>query len=132
MSDPVELGFRQRVAAAFAAELDGRVFQLVIPPDTTTPLAVYRRVGQGETDNRLKTARLQLAIYDDSYTDAKRLQARVEEYLAGLRRVWLSGDGEACPVWVHLIKAFTMPDGYQAATRRRVAVSEYEIKYQQV
>lgn len=132
MSDPVELGFRQRVAAAFATELDGRVYELASPPDAATPYAVYRRIGEGSTSGRLKNARLQLSIFDPSYSDAKRLQGEVEEYLANLRRDWLSGDGDACPVWIHLIKAHTMADGLQGATRRRVAVSEFEIMYANV
>lgn len=129
MSEPIELGFRKRVAAAFANELSGRVFETVVPPDATLPFATYRRVAPGETQYRVKTARLQMIIHDDAYTDAKRLQHAIEQYLAGLRRVWLSGDGDECPVWVHLIKAITMPDGYQASTRRRLAISEFEIKY---
>lgn len=129
MSEPVELGFRKRVAAAFATDLGSKVYELVVPPDVKPPFAVYRRVSPGDTQYRVKTARLQLSIYDDTYTDVKRLQRDIEQYMAGLRRVWLSGDGDECPVWVHLIKAFTMPDGYQVATKRRVAVSEFEIKY---
>ena len=129
MSEPIELGFRKRVTVAFTDELGGRVFETVVPPDATLPLATYRRVSPGETQHRVKTARLQFVIHADTYTDAKRLQRDIENYMAGLRRVWLSGDGDECPVWVHLIKAFTMPDGYQASTRRRLAVSEFEIKY---
>lgn len=129
MSDPIELGFRQRVAAEFAADLAGRVYELVLPPDTTLPAATYRRVAPGEETPRWRTARLQLMLYDVEYTDVKRLQARIEERLKTIRGTWLSAAGDDCPVWVYLIKPYTMPDAYQTATRRRVAISEFEIKY---
>ena len=44
MSDPVELGFRQRLAGEFAAELGTRIFENAAPPDTALPYATYRRV----------------------------------------------------------------------------------------
>ena len=93
MSEPVELEFRQRVAAAFAADLAGRVYDLAIPPD------------------------------------AKRLQRRIERYMGNLRGTWLAEGGGECPVWVYAIRPVTMGDVFQGATRRRIAVSEFEILY---
>ena len=129
MSDPVELGFRQRLAAAFDTELDGRVYENVAPPDATIPMATYRRVSTGEAVKHVKTARLQIIVYDDSYTDVKRLQKQIEAHLGDLRGTWLSETGVDCPVWVYRIKPYTMADGYQPATKRRAAISEFEIKY---
>ena len=131
MSEPIELGFRQRVAAAFAEELEGRVFEMVAPPDTKTPYAVYRRTAS-PTGGRAAEAVIQLTLFDESYAAVKRLQGRIEEYLRGLRSTWLSGNGDDCPVWVYLIRPQTMNDGYQAATRRRAAITEYTIKYKAV
>ena len=129
MSDPVELGFRQRLAGAFSTELGTRIFENAAPPDTTLPYATYRRVAPGESEYGQKTARIQVIVVDDSYADAKRLQAEIERYLANLRRVWISEPGDDCPAWVYRIKPFTMPDVYQASTRRRLAISDFEIKY---
>jgi len=129
MSDPVELGFRQRLAGAFSGELSTRIFENAAPPDTALPYATYRRVSPGESDRRTKTARIQVIVVDDSYADAKRLQGRIEQYMAGLRRVWISEPGDDCPAWVYRIKPFTMPDVYQASTRRRLAISDFEILY---
>lgn len=130
-SEPVELGFRQRLAATFAAELDGRIYENAAPPDAKTPYAVYRRVAPGvrHTRNRL-TARITLGLYGESYADVKRLQAAVEKGMGDFRRGWLSAvEAVECPVWVYFIKPYTMPDLYQATTKRRIAVSDFEITY---
>ena len=100
MSEPVELEFRQRVAAAFAADLAGRVYDLAIPPGAVTPLATYRR-----------------------------LPGRIKRYMGNLRGTWLAEGGGECPVWVYAIRPVTMGDVFQGATRRRIAVSEFEILY---
>ncbi len=129
MSDPVELGFRQRLAGAFSTELGTRIFENAAPPDTTLPYATYRRVAPGDEEYNVKTARVQVVLVDDSYADAKRLQGRIEKAMRGLRGRWLSEPGSDCPVWVYRIRTFTMPDVYQASTRRRLAISDFEIKY---
>lgn len=129
MSEPVELEFRQRVAAAFAADLAGRVYDLAIPPDAVTPLATYRRLPVLASMRGAKLARIQLMVIDDSYADAKRLQGRIERYMGNLRGTWLAEGGGECPVWVYAIRPVTMGDVFQGATRRRIAVSEFEILY---
>ncbi len=130
MSEPVELGFRQRLAAAFATELEGRVYELVAPPEAKLPLATYRRMSTVDDGGGMKAARITLTLVDDEYAAVKRLQEQIERYLAGLRATWLSsGSAGDCPVWVFMIKPSTQADGYQGATRRRVAVSDIEIRY---
>ena len=129
MSDPVELGFRQRLAGAFSTELGTRIFENAAPPDTTLPYATYRRVLPGESEYGQKTARIQVIVVDDSYADAKRLQSRIERYMGNLRGTWLAEGGGECPVWVYAIRPVTMGDVFQGATRRRIAVSEFEILY---
>jgi hypothetical protein len=130
MSEPVELSFRQRLAAAFASELGDRVYDLVQPPDAAKPLALYRRVGADESgDSQNLRARIQVTVKDDSYTDAKRLQKRIEGYMRTIRGEWLAGAGEECPVWVYQVKPVTMPDVYQPSTRMRLAVSDFIIHY---
>lgn len=129
MSDPVELGFRQRLAAEFATELGTRIYENAAPPDTALPYATYRRVAPGDEQHRVKTARIQVIVVDDNYADAKRLQSRIEKALRGLRSRWISDAGAECPAWVYRIRAFTMPDVYQASTRRRLAISDFEILY---
>lgn len=131
MSEPVELGFRQRLTALFAAELEGRVFENAAPPDTQVPFALYRRVAPAvRRGGRIETARITLGLYGENYADVKRLQGRVQAAIGAIRREWLSGvDEDECPVWVYFIRPYTMPDLYQTPTRRRVAVSEFEITY---
>ena len=129
MSDPVELGFRQRLAGEFAAELGTRIYENAAPPDTALPYATYRRVSPGDSQYGTNTARLQVVLVDDSYADIKRLQREIERSLGNLRHVWISNAGDDCPVWVYRIKSFTMPDVYQASTRRRLAISDFEILY---
>lgn len=128
MSEPVELGFRQRLAATFGEELDGRVYEQVAPPDAKVPYVVYRRTGS-PAGGRTAEALIQVTLFDESYAAVKRLQGRIESALGGLRGAWLSGSGDECPVWVYLIRPQTLADGFQAATRRRVAATEFTIKY---
>lgn len=129
MSDPVELGFRQRLAAEFATELGTRIYENAAPPDTALPYATYRRVSPGDEEYHVKTARIQVVVVDDNYADAKRLQGRIEKAMRGLRARWISDAGSDCPAWVYRIRPFTMPDVYQASTRRRLAISDFEILY---
>lgn len=129
MSDPVELGFRQRLAGAFSADLGARIYENAAPPDTALPYATYRRVSPGDTAYGKSTARIQVVLVDDTYADVKRLQGAIERYMGNLRSVWISDAADECPAWVYRVKVFTMPDVYQASTRRRLAVSDFEIMY---
>jgi hypothetical protein len=123
------LGFRQRLAGEFSAELGTRIYENAAPPDTALPYATYRRVSPGDETYGVKTARIQVIVVDDSYADAKRLQGRIEKAMRGLRARWISDAGADCPAWVYRIKTSTMPDVYQSTTRRRLAISDFEILY---
>ncbi len=125
MSEPVELAFREQLAARFAAELGGRVYDLVNPPDAVLPLATYRRVGSDRVTTAGR-ARIQVTIKGEQYAAVKRLQKAVEDYFGGFRGNWLGS--ETC-VWVHHIRTATLADTHQGATRARVASSEFEIMY---
>ena len=128
MSDPVELALREELAAVFSAELGGRVYDLVHPPEDERPVATYRRVGSGGgADMGYSEARVQISLKDDTYTEVKRLQRRIEDYMGSIVNRPL-GANERC-VWVFRITPVTMPDGYQAATRSRLAVTDLIIKY---
>jgi hypothetical protein len=129
VSEPVELGFRQRLTAMFGGELGGRVFENAAPPDTPLPYATYRRVSPGADEYGLRRARLQVVLVGEEYAAVKRLQGAVEAALGGVRREWMSGAGIDCPVWVYRIRAVTMPDVYQSSTRRRLAISDFDILY---
>lgn len=126
MSEPVELAFREQMAARFAAELGGRVYDLVSPPEAALPLATYQRVGSGG-DPADRRARIQVMLRAERYADVKRLQRQVETYFSGFRRGWL-GANDAC-VWVHAVRVTTLADRFLGATRHRVAVSEFDILY---
>lgn len=125
MSEPVELAFREQLAARFADELGGRVFDLASPPEARLPLVTYQRVGAGG-DRTAPRARIQVSFRDEKYAEVKRLQGKVEAYFREVRATWLGG--ETC-VWVHGVTATTLPDRFLGATRHRVAVSEFEILY---
>lgn len=125
MSEPVELAFREQLAARFAAELGGRVYDLVSPPEATLPLAVYQRVGSGG-DLAAPRARIQVTLRAERYTDVKRLQEEVERYFREFRRDWMGS--ETC-VWAHAVRVTTLADRFLGATRHRVAVSEFDILY---
>lgn len=133
MSEPVELAFRSELATAFAADLGERVFDLVNPPETTTPLATYRRVGGIGGSDFHRQARIQMSLRHPSYTAVKRLQKRIEAHFVGLVRVWMGiVDPDECRVWVHSVDAVTMPDAFQASTRLRYATSEFVVRYADV
>ena len=125
MSEPVELAFREQLAARFAEELEGRVFDLVSPPEAKLPLATYQRTGSGGNRSSAR-ARIQVTLRDEKYAEVKRLQKAVEVYLGGFRRGWMGS--ETC-VWVHDVRVTTLPDRFLGATRHRVAVSEFDILY---
>lgn len=125
MSEPVELAFREQLAARFADELGGRVYDLVSPPEAALPLATYQRVG-GDRDRQSPRARIQVSLRGEKYADVKRLQRAVEAYFGGFRRDWLGS--ETC-VWAHGVRVTTLPDRFMGATRHRVAVSEFDILY---
>lgn len=129
MSAPVELAFREQLAAQFAADLAGRVYDLVSPPDVALPLATYRCL-DGDATATPRRARILVALRDTSYSAVKRLQQQVEAYFAGLVRTWMgTADPVKCRVWVYSIDVATRQDGFQAATRQRVAMSEFVIRY---
>lgn len=125
MSEPVELAFREQLAARFAGELGGRVYDLVSPPEAALPLATYQRVGS-DARGTPGRARIQVTFRAETYKDVKRLQRAVEDYFRELGRGWLGS--ETC-VWTHHIRPATMADRFMGATRHRVAVSEFEILY---
>ena len=133
MSMPVELALRQELAATFAAELVGRIYGLVSPPDALLPLVTYRRLGSGPNNGPRRVAQMQVTIRDREYTDLKRLQHRIETHLTGLARTWM-GDppNDECAVWVHSISARTLADGFQPSTRLLQATSDIEIVYSDV
>ncbi len=126
MSEPVELAFREQLAARFAAELGGRVYDRVSPPEATLPLVTYQRVGSGG-DSADPRAQIQVTLRAERYADAKRLQQQIESYFGGFRRGWM-GKSDAC-VWVHHVRATTLADRFLGATRHREAVSEFDILY---
>lgn len=126
MSEPIELAFREHLAAAFAGDFAGRVYDLVHPPDAALPLVTYRRTGSGG-DRIDGEATMQITVKAELYTDAKRLQERIEAYMGNLRRTWL-GSADNC-VWVHLVTTRRAPDVYQPSTRLRLAVTDFVIKY---
>lgn len=130
MSEPIELGFRQRLAASFADELNGRVFEMVYPPDTAGPMAIYRRVpGGGGASPRNRQARIQVTFRDSTYSAVKRLQKEAETLFGSMRGQWLAVEGVDCPVWVYGVDVATGADGYQASTRMRAATTEFLFRY---
>lgn len=133
MTQPIELAFRQRVAAAFSEALGNRIYGVVSPPDAEKPVATYRRLtggGPAPAAGGGKTANIGLTLRDEDYTSLKQLQRDIEEYLESLRGVWLADeDGVTCPIWVYQIKAETGQDAYQASTRDRVVSTVFNIHY---
>lgn len=118
MSEPVELAFREQLAARFSVELGGRVYDLVSPPEAALPLATYQRVGGDGT-----RARIQVVLRAESYRDVKRLQKTIEDYFRKFR-----GElGQETCVWAYQVRATTLADRFMGPTRHRLAVSEFEI-----
>lgn len=133
MSAPVTLAMRQELAAAFAAELGGRVYDLSSPPEAVLPLATYRLLDSDEAVASHRAARIQVTLRHEEYAPLKRLQQRVMAHFGGLTREWMGAAGEAeCPVWVHSVDARAGGDGFQQGTRHRFAVVELTVRYADV
>ena len=136
MSGVVELAFRQEVAERFRPELGGRVFDNAHPAEAALPLAMYRRIGAatrpvayGETVNWLQ-ARIQWTLKGESYSEVKRLQARMERFFASFSGLMgRAGGEECCPVRVHYVEVITLPDMREPNSRARLALSDYIIRY---
>lgn len=141
MSGVVELAFRQEVAARFRPELGGRVFDNAHPAEAALPLAMYRRIGAGTrpvvyggTENWLQ-ARIQLTLKGESYSELKRLQARIERFFAAFRGLMGRAGGEdwhagaCCPVAVHYVEVVPLPDMKEPNSRARLVSSDFIIRY---